>query len=333
MRLLRGLLCLPLILALVLAIAWAAGALWFDGPAWRVAAGSLAGGLVLLALLLLFAVRPFWRSAVLITFTFLAVLAWWSTIRPSNRRLWQPDVAQVASAEINGDQIRIRNVRNFDYRSETDYTPRWEERTVDLSKLTSTDLFISFWGPTAIAHTILSFEFSDGRPLAFSVETRKKEGDSYSAIRGFFKQYELIYIVADERDVVRLRTNYRGETVYLYRLKTPPDRAREVLLNYLQEVNRLARSPEFYNALTDNCTTNVRVHFQAVGGNVPLDWRILLNGYLDEFLYERGAIDTRLPFAELKSRSNIDPAARAADQDPAFSERIRQGLPEFQHAQ
>jgi len=189
------------------------------------------------------------------------------------------------------------------------------------------DLFLSFWGPTLIAHTIASWEFSDGRHLAISIETRKEVGESYSALRGFFRQYEIYYVVADERDVVRLRTNFRGEQVYLYRIQVGPDGARALLLDYLKEVNSLAEQPKWYNALTHNCTTTIRYHAQNVAAGRPFDWRLLANGYLDELGYERGQIDTSLPFAELKKRSDITERARAAGDAPDFSERIRVNLP------
>ncbi|TMB56956.1 MAG: DUF4105 domain-containing protein [Deltaproteobacteria bacterium] len=213
------------------------------------------------------------------------------------------------------------------YRSETDFTERWEDRTYDLSHLQGADLFLSFWGPTLIAHTILSWEFDDGKPLAISIETRKERGEEYSALRGFFRQYELYYVVADERDVVRLRTNYRGERVFLYRLRGSPALARRLLVSYLDQINRLARTPQWYNALTQNCTTTIRFHAQQAAVRNPLDWRLFANGRGDELLYERGDIDTSLPLAALRTRSDITAKARAADQDGRFSDLIREGIP------
>ncbi|MGH7429700.1 MAG: DUF4105 domain-containing protein, partial [Candidatus Methylomirabilaceae bacterium] len=203
----------------------------------------------------------------------------------------------------------------------------WEDRTYDLARLRGLDLFLSFWGPTLIAHTIMSWEFDDGQHLAVSIETRREQGEPYSALRGFFRQYELYYVVADERDLVRLRTNYRGERVYLYRLRGTPELARALLLAYVDEVNRLATRPKWYNAFTHNCTTAIRFHVQQVGIRNPWNWRILTNGKADELLYLRGTIHTGLPFAELRAKSDITTKAQAADHDPAFSRRIRAGLP------
>jgi hypothetical protein len=189
------------------------------------------------------------------------------------------------------------------------------------------DLFLSFWGPTEIAHTIISWEFDDGRPLATSIETRKAKGESYSTLRGFFRQYELYYVVADERDLVGLRTNYRGEQVYLYRIRIPIQQARALLIDYLTKVNRLADHPQWYNALTQNCTTTIRGHAQHAGAGGHFDWRLLANGHVDQLLYERHQIDTDIPFDDLRSRSNITEKARAAGDVSDFSDRIRDGLP------
>ena len=201
-----------------------------------------------------------------------------------------------------------------------------------MSAVRGIDLFQTYWGSPWIAHTILSFDFSDGQHLAYSIETRKEIGESYSTIAGFFRQYELIYIAADERDVVRLRSNYRqGELVYLFHTRAGPERSRAILLQYLERSNELHNHPEWYNALTDNCTTNIRVHTAATAGDHPEPWdiRILLNGKLDQLLYERQALAGSGPLAELKQRAYINPVAKAADQDPDFSSRIREGRPGF----
>jgi uncharacterized protein DUF4105 len=315
-------------LCCLLATAWAVGALYFDLPiAWLRAPLAFIYPLAMLSALLFLKCR--WRGMGVVAAGFAVVLAWWLTIKPNGERAWQPDVAHGAWAEIHGDQITIRNVRNCEYRTETDYTPRWETRVVHLSNLTGVDLAINYWGSAWIAHPIVSFQFSDSLPLAFSIETRKVIGQSYSTLAGFYRQYELIYIPADERDVIRLRTNYRGEQVYLYRTTISAERARAIFAEYLKRLNRLHEHPEFYNAVTDNCTTNIRVaNVGASGGKAPpWNWRILLNGKGDELLYERGFIEHSLPFSELKARSLINPRAQAADGAPEFSQLIRVGLP------
>ena len=314
------------VLAALLVLAWGALALHFAGPAALATALPalwLFGGLAVL-----WWVRPLRRALAVVAAAFAVLLVWWHGLEPRNDRDWQPDVAQIPTGELQGDRLTLHNVRVFDYRSETDFTPRWETRTYDLSALRGMDLFLSYWGSPAIAHTIVSWAFADGQHLAVSIETRKERGESYSAVAGFFKQYELYYVVADERDVIRLRTNYRGENVYLYHLRTPVARARAMLLDYVARMNALAAAPVFYDAATQNCTTTIRTHTQHIGVEAPWDWRLLVNGYIDQMLYEQGIVDTSLPFAELRARSNIDERAKAAGDDPAFSARIRDGLPQ-----
>jgi hypothetical protein len=314
-------------LVLAIAVAWGSAALWFDGPAARWLAGALAAGFGALCLGALFSVRPYRRALLAVTVVCAIVVGWWLSIPPRTDRDWMPDVARSPTATIEGNRVTVHNVRNFDYRSETDYTERWETRSFDLDQLLGVDLFLCFWGPSEIAHTIVSWEFADGSHLAVSIETRKERGESYSAVRGFFRQFEVYYVVADERDVVRLRTDYRGERVFLYRLRTPPEEARALLLDYLREINELAQRPRWYNALTHNCTTAIRYHARQVGLARPLDWRLFANGHLDELGYERGMLDTSLPLEELRRRSDITDRATAVGLEPHFSARIREGLP------
>ncbi|HKP03798.1 MAG TPA: DUF4105 domain-containing protein [Chthoniobacterales bacterium] len=325
-----GLLRLPLYFVLVIATLWAAGALFFDLPiAWLRGPLALIYGLAMFAAL--FFVRGRWRAMSVVALGFAVVLAWWLTLKPTGNKAWQPDVARTAWADIQSDKVTLHDVRNFDYRTETDYTERWETREVELSKLTGVDLSITYWGSPWIAHPIVSFLFSGALPVAFSIETRKAVGQNYSVIAGLYRQYELICITADERDLIRLRTNYRkGEDVFLYRTVITPDHGRALFLAYLNRLNRMHEHPEFYNQLTDNCTTEIRVaNIEARQGKVaPWNWRLLLNGKSDELLYERGAIDRSLPFATLKERSLINKKAQAADASPDFSQLIRVGLPQ-----
>jgi Domain of unknown function (DUF4105) len=311
-------------MAAVLCTAWAFGAIYFDFPV----AGPI--GAILFVVVLVAAivfVRGTPKKLGVVFLAFSVVLAWWLTLKPSNEGNWQSDVAQTAWADINGDEITFHNVRNCDYRTDTDYTPHWETRTVLLSHITGIDLAIDYWGSPWIAHPIVSFQFSDAPPLCFSIEIRKTAGQSYSTIGGLYRQYALVYIVADERDVIRLRTNYRHEDIYLYHTTAPPGRARERFLEYVHSLNALHTHPRWYNAVTANCTTSIRSQHPSTE-RVSWDWRILLNGKADEMLYEHGAFVTGgLPFAELKQRSLINKRARAADQDPDFSRLIREGLP------
>ncbi len=278
-------------------------------------------------LLLFLFVRPFWLARLLFLSAFAAVVVWFLLIPPSNQRDWQPDVALLPYAETNGTHVTIHNIRNCDYRTETDYTARYYDKTVDLARLRSVDLYLIYWGSPMIAHTMLSFGFDDGTYVCFSIETRKQKGQEYSAIKGLFRQFELTYIIGDERDLVRLRTNFRHEQVYLYRLNTDLAIARLVFLDYLKEINSLKDHPEWYNAVTSNCTTNIRGHTSPYVRKSRWNWRLLINGYVDELAYAVGTLNQSLPFRELKERSLINTRAQAADNDPAFSTRIRENLP------
>lgn len=320
-----------LLLLVVIALTlWGAAALYFDLPstAWRLPS---AVAYVLLAMGILLRSKATGTGLTLWTIPFLCVLVWWLSLKPSNYRSWQPDVAEVASAEIQGDAVTIHNLRNCDYRTEADYTPRWENRTVHLSKLRNLDLFITYWGSPWIAHPILSFDFGDEGHVAISIETRKEIGETYSALRGFFRAYELIYILSDERDVVRLRTNYRlHEEVYIYRTRASAEISRTIFLDYLRRTNHLRVHPEWYNALTNNCTNNISATAADAEGRAhPVDWRILLNGKADKMLYQRGDLAGDLPFPELKRQAHINSVAHTANQAPDFSRIIRRSRAGF----
>lgn len=328
---LAGLLCLGL---LVLASAgWGVLALYyFDrepfGRRATLAAAFAAISLVALAALAL----PDWRWYALGAYAVaFAVLLWrWGAIEPSNERDWRQENARLAHATIAGDRITLHDIRNFDYRTETDFTPRYYDRTFDLRELDTVDLIASYWMGPAIAHVFLSFGFAGEEYLAVSIEARNERGEGYSSIKGFYRQYELLYVVADERDLIRVRTNYRRnppEDVYLYRLRGAKEDARRLFLEYVEEINRLKERPEFYNTLLTNCTTNIWLHSRVVRGRPPLSWRILVSGYVPELLYDCERLDTSLPFAELRHRSRINDLANTADTAADFSRRIRAELP------
>jgi hypothetical protein len=271
-----------------------------------------------------------WRSFAVFVGLFAALLAAWSAIEPSNDRIWEPENAVLAYATIDGDRIMLHNIRNFDYRTDTDFTPAYYDRTFDLRQLDAVDAFAVYWMGPAIAHVFLSFGFADGAHVAFSIETRREKGQSYSSVAGFFRQFTLYYAVGDERDIVRVRTNYRTdppERVYLYRVRGSSDAARRLFLEYLEQINSLKQHAEWYNTITSNCTSSIWFMTRINPGHVPYSWKILLSGYLPEYLYEQGKLDTSVPFAELQRRAFINPLARAADQAADFSQRIRAGEP------
>jgi hypothetical protein len=255
----------------------------------------------------------------------LAVL--WSSLEPTNDRNWQTDLAVLAHATINGDKVTVFNIRNFDYRSETDYTPAYYDKTFDLRKLRSLDIVTSYWTGPAIAHVFVSFGFAEEDYLAISIEVRKPKGEGYSTLKGFFRQYEIVYIVADERDLIRLRTNYRRdppEDVYVYRISGSIEAGRRLFLEYMRRINALQTQPEFYNTLTTNCTTSIWTNSHVNPGRVPLSWKILASGYVPEYLYEQGRLQvTGLSFPELQERAHVNARAQAADKAADFSRRIR----------
>jgi hypothetical protein len=321
-----GLVCLGLVIAG--ATLWGALAIFYSdlaGEPVRIAfAAAFALGTAAAFLLL----RN--RRGTLLGFcvAFALLLLWWLSIEPSNQRDWQTEVAVLPYATRKGDLVTLHNVRNFDYRTEQDFVPQYYDRTFDLRALDAVDLIAVYWAGDAIAHVMVSFGFA-GEHVAISIETRKEKGEAYSSLAGFFKRYELIYVVGDERDLIRVRTNYRRpeELVYLYRTRARPENARRLFLEYVDKINQLKEQPEFYNTLTTNCTTDVWLLVRTLTGKLPLDWRVLLSGHFPEYAYDLGSLDTSMPFAALKTQSLINDQAHAADQDPDFSARIRAGLP------
>ena len=268
-----------------------------------------------------------WAAALCLA-GFCLVATWWVSLEPSNQGPWRNDSDRVAWAEVNGDRVTIHNLRNCDYQSEVKFANCWSDRTVDLSQLRAVDLFFVNWGLRWLDHTIASFQFGDAEHIAFSIEPRYKVGQSYSAIRAFFRQYELIFVAADERDLIRLRTNYRqGEQVYMYRARLQPEEARDIFLTYIEYLNHLRSHPEWYNALTRNCQTTMGRKILGESSKPPR-WnsRFELNGSFDELLYNRGRLATEgLSFPELKRRENINAVAKTANRSPKFSSVIRVG--------
>jgi hypothetical protein len=319
-------------LLLALATGWGALVLLYLGPgsgAVRTALASVFAALGLACVGALFVRRARRPAAIGLAALFCFALLFWSRTTPSNDRDWQTDVAVLPYASFDGDLVTVHNIRNFDYRSETDYTPAYYDRTFDLRRLDRVDLVSVYWMGPAIAHLFVSFGFGDEH-LAISIETRKEKAESYSTLAGFFRHYELVYVVADERDVIRLRTNYRKdppEDVYVYRATGPVENGRRIFLDYMCDINELREHPRFYNTATTNCTTVIFAHTTVNPGHIPFSWKILLSGYTPEYAYEMGRLDRSLPFEELQRRSHVNPAAQAADAAPDFSRRIRAGLP------
>ena len=318
-----------LVLIVALATVWTALALWYRFPAPELGRGVAAGLFSLLGAATTIALfgRLRFHAIVLFAAAFGAVLVWWSAIKPPDNANWSPDVARQVTGSVDGDMLTLTNVRDFEWRSNTDFAERWETRTYDLTGLRTLDLFMSYWAGPEMAHVIMSFGFEGGDYLAWSIEVRRREGGEFSPVADLFKSNPLVIIAADERDVVGVRTNVRREDVQLYRLGTRPEAARRLLLEYVTDANALSATPEFYNSLTTNCTTTIVKMIRAVGDMIPLDWRLIVNGYLPDYAYEQGALDTRLPLQELKARAHIDERAKLAGLSPDFSHLIRVDVP------
>ena len=245
--------------------------------------------------------------------------------RPSNDRAWSPDQQRLSRIEVNGDRVTVRDVRNFSYRTTTDYDAKWEDRVYDLSRLESAwfivEPFSSFAGA---AHTFLSFGFEGGDFLAVSVEIRKEQGESFSALAGLYRNYEVMYVFGDERDLVQLRTAHRKDAVYVYPLRVSRDSARRMLSDILERANALAGHPEFYHSLTNTCTTNIARHANVVKpGVVPMSWQLLLPGYSDEHALALGLIDFDGTIEQARDRFRANERADAAAGAADFSQRIR----------
>jgi hypothetical protein len=308
---------------------WSSMALWFraPGPAW--VRGAFAAAFALLSLAALVSLWAGRRPRVIAAFAvaFGALLLWWGTIKPAAEADWSPDVARQVTGVVDGDILTLTNMRDFDWKSRTEADERWTTERFDLSKLRELDLFLAYWAGPEMTHPIMSFGFEDGRWLAWSVEVRSLRGGEFAPIADLFRNSPLVILAAPERDVVRLRSNIREEDVQLYRLNTPPSVARAILLLYVAESNALAAEPRFYNSLTTNCTTFLVKMIRAAGGQMPFDWRLIVNGFLPSWLHDRGAVDTRLTVDELRERGRISARAREVGDSPEFSQLIRAGVP------
>jgi hypothetical protein len=268
----------------------------------------------------------------------LGLLIWWGTIDPQSDREWAADVARLVAIESDKHQpdvVHLRNVRNFTWRSDSDFTPRWEDRSYDLSQLASVDVALSYWMGPAIAHTLVSFGFTDGQHVVFSIEIRKEQHEQFDALAGFFKQYEMALVAADERDILAVRTNVRGEQVHLYQVNITQDSMRDLFMAYARQASQLAFAPRFYNTLTANCTTIVWQLARRIGQALPTDWRLLASGYLPEYLRDVGGLASMQPLELLRAQGNITQRAQTwqapahgtdAERSADFSRHIRQGM-------
>lgn len=322
------------LMAIGLATLWGALALGYRLPVspsgrWLVVLGWLAmGGVWGLLIWQGARVAPLAGMAIQMT----ALLSWWRRLRPAKERDWADDVAHLATGEVEGQRLILHHVRHFDWQTRDRASIAWERREYDLRSLKSVDLFVSRWGRPGIAHVLVSFGFHDtesGRLdfVAFSVEVRRQRHETFSEIGGFFKQYELAIIAADERDAVRLRSNVRGESVTLYRVLLNVSDRRDLLLALVGEANRLEEAPRFYHTITANCTTLVFGLMRRIIEGLPLDHRLVFSGLLPGYVHDHGGLTPGYTLGELKQLGDITERARLAQDDTDFSRRIRQGVP------
>lgn len=308
---------------------WGALYLWCSTLPSDYLRGGLAIGLVLGTVAAFALCKQRGRTLLAFACVMAVLIGWFFLRQPTGAGPWQREVAVLPSATIDGDLVTIRNVRNFEYRTDTDFTPRYEDRTYDLNKLESVDLICVYWGSPAIAHVMGSFGFGGSNFVTFSIEMRAREGEQTSMLKSFFRNYELICVVADERDIVRLRTDFRNpqEEVHIYRVRLPLENQRKLFLSYIELVQELDRTPRWYNALVHNCTTGVMERTHAYKGRGHYNWKVLLSGYVPEYSYEIGMLDTSMPYPELQQRCLINDRAHEVGDAPDFSALIREGLP------
>lgn len=331
LRALRGCIRAVLWLLIFIAVLWCAPALYYSNlpEAWR---SRVAAVFVIACMALLFFVKPRIYGRLAFFGLVGVVIFYWLLIPPSNNRPWSKEVAVLPRADIKGNLVTIHNIRNFDYRTTEDFDVRYYDKTVDLDKLRSVDFFMCFWAPIPFCHTMMSFGFEGGDYLCVSIETRPMANQGYSPLAACFKQFELIYVAADEHDVVRLRTNIRDEAVYLYHIQTNPEAMRRLLLRYCDRMNELSARPEWYCTLTRNCTTDIPRRDGGTYGFFPESWKIVINGFVDKFLYQRGSLDQRVPLIQLRKLGHINTRGQMADDDPDFSRRIRESIPDISPA-
>jgi len=312
------------VLVTLLSGAWAALALWYQLPGGVVARtlGSAMWVLVVIALAVETIRRRSWLFPGIYVALYGLLLWWWSGIAPSNQRDWADDVSRPLTGRVEGHQVVLDNVRDFTWRSDDDYDARWETRRYDLDRLVSADAVLSYWGSKAIAHAMISFGFDDGSHVVFSVEIRRERGEEYSPIGGFFKQFETALVAADELDIIRVRTNVRGEDDYLYPLRMGKPAMRALFLSCVHAANELAVTPKFYNTISFNCTTIVYRMARQIDPGLPRDIRLLLTGYLPGYLHEMGAVDRSVSVEVLRQRGRITERARSSTTED-FSWAIR----------
>ena len=299
---------------------WGAFSVQLFGVAYSAAFAALSLSTIIAFVLRSRARRLGWAGFALIC---LAVGIWYQGYKPAQDRDWAFDVAHGVDAEVDGNLIKLTNVRNFDWIDETKANESWEERSVDLSNLQSVDMFTSVWDNPSIAHLLVSFGFSDGQRVVFSLETRKESHEAFNIKGGFFRQFELILLATTEEDAVKLRTNYRQEDVRRYEVNLNEKLRRELFLSYINLAQEMQSEPKFYNTLTSNCTTEAYRIAKVVKPGMSADWRLVLSGHLAAFVDDMGGFEGDMPIEQRIEQAAITPKALAykgADYSAAIRE-------------
>ncbi|MEZ2773129.1 DUF4105 domain-containing protein [Acinetobacter pseudolwoffii] len=314
---------------------WLSLMLWVQQPLGKI------GSIILIGLWLAFALVVlgiyFTRhlisrqvDTVLYLLAFLFSLLAYFSMEPRQDRDWNPEVSRLLSYEQRSNLVTLHNIRNFAWQPDGRYTARWESRSFDLNQITGVNIITSYWMGPKIAHTLVSFDFANQKPLTFSIEIRKEKHEEFSAIGGFFRKYELSLVASDEKDIVYTRSNIRGEQVYFFPVNMPQAQAKALFKEYLAQADELAREPKWYNTLTSNCTTLVFDMVQAVSQQqLPSDYRLLASGYLPNYLYDLKVLDQSWDMHTWYQRAHVNPRVKqSADlSSQEYSQRLRQGLP------
>ena len=317
---------------LALIMAWGAAALWFRWP-WSGASRPLGVGAwsVVALVLLILGLGGIWQATVVQLLILAGLLTWWFRLVPVDDRLWSDDVKHLATGEVEGNWLTLHHVRDFDWRTRDEAEVHWQTRSYDLDRLDSVDMIVSSWGRPGVAHVMISFGFEGESFVLFSVEVRRLKGTRFSEVGGFFRQYELAIVAAEERDALGLRAKVRDERVSLYRLYMPRKAMRSLLLAYVEEANGLADSPRFYNTITANCTTLIFVLARSIGARLPLDYRLLMTDRLPSYAFKIGGLWPGHTLPKLEEGGRIDQRARQAHRAVDFSQRIREGVPGWEN--
>ena len=323
------------ILFVIASSLWLCLAIWVQQPLGMIGSSVLIG----LWIILVCAVLGIYFSRHLISrgvdtllyiLAFLFSLFWYFSLDARQDREWNPEVARILSYEQQGDQVTLHNVRNFVWLPNGKYIERWESRSINLNQITGVNVITSYWMGPHIAHTLVSFDFADQKPLTFSIEIRKEKNEDFSAIGGFFRKFELSLVAADERDIIYTRSNTRGEQVYFFPVNMPQAQAKALFKEYLNKVDDLAQQPKWYNTLTSNCTTLVFDMVQAVSQKpLPTDYRLLASGYLPNYMYDLQALNQDWDLSTWYARAHVNPRVKEFAQvsSEQYSALLRQGLP------